>query len=291
MRLGPQPKPLSKMKLRTSSGDRLRIGALTVVALLIGSIAWKLIGEVSLVLLTSLCLAVLLSAQVELAGLLREQMKHDLAVDFRQGEALFSLLSTLKLDFPLPDTRDWAASPDFLKKLTEIIFAQKAQMIVEAGSGVSTLVIAYCLKRLGSGRVVSLEDDERYSKATNELIKFHDLSLFASVLHCPLVKVDIGNETFSWYSMDAVRFDRPIDIVVIDGPPSTDQEFPRYPALPLLFPYLAKNAHMLLDDGDRAGESRTNKRWTAEFPSIKSEFLPLEKGAFLLRRQEIVPNQ
>ena len=105
-------------------------------------------------------------------------------------------------------------------------------MVVEAGSGVSTLVIGYCLKRLGRGKVISLEHDERYVTATNELINFHGLTQFACVIHCPLVKVDIGGETFSWYSMEGVRFERPIDILVVDGPPATGQEFPRYPALP-----------------------------------------------------------
>jgi predicted O-methyltransferase YrrM len=277
------------MKFRTTSGDRFRIAALTLATLLVGTIAWKVIGEAALVLLTVLCLAVLLFTQIELAGLLKDHLKYEALYDFKQVEALFSLYSTLRPDLPLPDTRDWAASPDFLKKLTVLILKQEAQMVVETGSGVSTLVIGYCLKRLGRGKVISLEHDERYVTATNELINFHDLTQFACVIHCPLVKVDIGGETFSWYSTEGVPFERPIDILVVDGPPANDQEFPRYPALPQLSAHLAKNAFILLDDGRRAGESRTNKRWTAEFPSIRSEFLPTEKGAFLLRRVETSP--
>jgi predicted O-methyltransferase YrrM len=274
------------MKFRTTSEDRFRIGAVTIVTLLVGSIAWNVIGEAALVLLGVLCLAIVLLAQMELAGLLREHLNRELLYGFRQVEALFSLFSTLRPELPLPDTRDWAASPDFLKKLTEVILTQEAQMVAETGSGVSTLVIGYCLKRLGRGKVISLEHDERFATATNELIKFHGLTQFASVIHCPLVKVDIGKETFSWYSMKGVRFENAIDVLVIDGPPATGQEFPRYPALPLLSAHLAQNAVILLDDGRRPGESRTNKRWTAEFPPITSEFLPTEKGAFLLRTGE-----
>lgn len=277
------------MKFRTTGEDRFSIAALTLVTLLVGAIAWNFIGEAALILLIVLCLAVLLFTQIELAGMLRDHLKHEALSDFRQLEALFSLFSTLRPDLPLPDTRDWAASPDFLKKLTELILKQEAQMVAEAGSGVSTLVIGYCLKRLGRGKVISLEHDERYVTATNELINFHGLTQFACVIHCPLVKVDIGGETFSWYSTEVVRFERPIDVLVVDGPPATGQEFPRYPALPQLYAHLAKNAFILLDDGRRAGESRTNKRWTAEFPSITSEFLPTEKGAFLLRRSETSP--
>jgi len=272
------------MKFRTTTEDRLRLGAVTLVTLLVGLIAWNAIGEAALVLLAVLCFAVLLFAQMELVGLLRDQLNLELLYNFRQVEGLFSLFASLRPDLPLPDTRDWAASPDFLKKLTELILGQEAQMVAEAGSGVSTLVIGYCLKRLGRGKVISLEHDERFATTTNELIKFHELTQFACVIHCPLVKVNIGEETFSWYSMEGVRFERPIDVLVVDGPPATGQEFPRYPALPLLSAHLAKNAFILLDDGRRAGESRTNERWTAEFPPITSEFLPTEKGAFLLRR-------
>ena len=278
------------MKFRTTRKDRFRIVALTLLMVLVGAIAWNFIGEAALVLLTVLCLAVLLVTQIELAGILKDHLKYEALHDFRQVEALFSLFSTLRPDLPFPDTGDWAASPDFLKKLTELILKQEAQMVAETGSGVSTLVIAYCLKRLGRGKVISLEHDERYVTTTNELITFHGLSQFASVVHCPLVKVDIGDETFSWYSTEGVRFERPIDLLVVDGPPVADEQFPRYPALPLLSAHLAKNAFILLDDGRRAGETRTNKRWTAEFPSMTSEFLPTEKGAFLLRRGETRPD-
>ena len=271
------------MKFRTTTEDRLRLGAVTLVTLLVGFIAWNVIGEAALVLLAVLCLAVVLFTQMELVGLLRDQLNHELLDNFRQVEALFSLFASLRPDLPLPDTRDWAASPDFLKKLTELILRQEAEMVAEAGSGISTLVIALCMKRLGRGKVISLEHDEQFATTTNELIKFHGLTQFASVIHCPLVKVGIGEETFSWYSMDGVRFEKPIDVLVVDGPPATSEEFPRYPALPLLSAHLAKNAFILLDDGLRAGESRTNKRWTAEFAPFTSEFLPTEKGAFLLR--------
>lgn len=277
------------MKFRTTGEDRFRIVALTLLMLLVGAIGWNFIGEAALVLLTALCLAILLVTQMELAGILKDHLKYEAHYDFRQVEALFSLFSTLRPDLPFPDTRDWAASPDFLKKLTELILKQETQMVAEAGSGVSTLVIGYCLKRLGRGKVISLEHDERFVTATNELINFHGLTQFACVIHCPLVKVDIGDETFLWYSMEGVRFEKPIDVLVVDGPPATGQEFPRYPALPLLSAHLAKNAFILLDDGRRAGEIRTNNRWTAEFPPITSEFLPLEKGAFLLRRGETSP--
>lgn len=262
----------------------MRIAALTLLALLVGVAAWWAVGVPAVIIVVVVALGLILFMQMELAGLLREQIRHELLYDFRQVEALFSIFATLRPELPLPDTRDWAASPDFLKKLTELIVGQKAQLVVEAGSGVSTLVTAYCFKRLGAGKVISMEHDERFATVTRELIAFHGLSAFADVLYCPLVTVNVGKDTFKWYSMDNVRIDRPIDILTVDGPPVTGQGFPRYPAVPLLYPKLADNAFILLDDGRRPDETRTNARWTTEFPALVSEFLPVEKGAYLLRK-------
>ena len=46
------------MKFRTTTEDRLRLGAVTLGTLLVWFIAWNVIGEAALVLLTVLCLAV-----------------------------------------------------------------------------------------------------------------------------------------------------------------------------------------------------------------------------------------
>lgn len=274
------------MRSRTTGTDRLRIAALSFFALVLSGLAWWLAGAPAVILAVVIALALTLFMQMELAALLREQVRHELLYDFRQVESLFSLFATLRPELPFPDTRDWAASPDFLKKLTELVLGQKAQLVVEAGSGVSTLITAYCLKKLGRGKVISIEHDERFTTVTRELIAFHGLTAFADVIHCPLVKVNVGNETFMWYAMNEVRIDKPIDILVVDGPPVTGQNFPRYPAVPILFSKLAKDAFILLDDGRRADETKTNARWKAEFPGLASEFLPVEKGAYLLRKGE-----
>lgn len=272
------------MKLRTTGGDRLRIAGLSLFALGLGLIAWRFVGIPAVIVVVVAALGIIMFMQMEITSLLREQVRNELLYDFRQVEALFSIFATLRPELPLPDTRDWAASPDFLKKLTELILATKARLVVEAGSGVSTLVTAYCFKRLGGGKVISMEHDERFADVTRELIAFHGLSAFAEVIHCPLVKTTIGNDTFMWYRIDEVRIDTPIDILVVDGPPVPGQAFPRYPAVPLLFPKLANGAFIMLDDGRRPEETRTNARWASEFAPIASEFLPVEKGAYLLRK-------
>ncbi|HKJ52878.1 MAG TPA: hypothetical protein VKB27_15345, partial [Gammaproteobacteria bacterium] len=59
---------------------------------------------------------------------------------FRQSESLAGLYATLDIQRPLPRTRHWAASPDFLHLMAGEIFRLQPELIVEAGSGTSTLM-------------------------------------------------------------------------------------------------------------------------------------------------------
>lgn len=47
-----------------------------------------------------------------------------------------------------------------------MIADERPELIVDTGSGVSTLVAAYALQKLGRGKVVALEHDRAYA---NEL--------------------------------------------------------------------------------------------------------------------------
>lgn len=203
---------------------------------------------------------------------------------YRQMEALISLYAVIKPDLPLPASRGWAASPDFLKQLAEVILHRQPKLVVEASSGFSTLVTAYCLKRIGKGKVVSLEHDALYAEATRRVIAFHGMQDIATVIHAPLTEVDIDHHKWLWYDLDRLQIDQPIDVLIIDGPPKATQPLSRYPALPLLHRHLNHDATILLDDGVRDDERETVARWEKEFPEITSEYLRLEKGAFLIRR-------
>lgn len=79
---------------------------------------------------------------------------------FRQLQALLALERKLKLDDALPPMRGRAGSPDFLVVAKHIDRA-KPNVVLECGAGVSTLVCAKILQKLGNGRVFSIEHDAR----------------------------------------------------------------------------------------------------------------------------------
>jgi hypothetical protein len=104
------------------------------------------------------------------------------------------------------------------------------------------------------------------------------------VRHAPLVPQSIDGKKWQWYDLADIHFDRPIDLLFIDGPPERVQKLSRYPAVPLLFDQLSDEAIVVLDDGDRDEEEEIVRRWTQEYPSLKAEYHALEKGAFVLEK-------
>ena len=203
---------------------------------------------------------------------------------YRQLEALISITSLLSLRQPLPPMRGWAISPDFGTLLIAEILTRKPQVVLELGSGVSTLLIAYCLEKIGHGRCISLDHDIIFCDKSRAMITVHQLGKIAEVVHAPLKEVQLAAGNWDWYDTDRIDPDIKIDLLVIDGPPGQIQDNSRYPALPLLHTYFSDEAVILLDDAARADEQSIIAMWTREFPDFEYEYIPAEKGAAILRR-------
>lgn len=207
-------------------------------------------------------------------------------VEFRQLESLLDLHATLRPRAPVPASRGWAASPDILSTLVRQVLELRPQLVVDCGSGLSTLWTAYALERLGAGgRVVALEHDEHYARETTALLGSHDLQATAEVRHAPLTGVDAGQgEQWLWYDPASFEDLQGIGLVFVDGPPEAVQELSRYPAVPLLLGRCTPDVRLLLDDAGRDGERRTVQRWTSEHGLVAQELRDHEKGCCLLSR-------
>ncbi|MBI4781801.1 MAG: class I SAM-dependent methyltransferase [Oscillatoriophycideae cyanobacterium NC_groundwater_1537_Pr4_S-0.65um_50_18] len=208
--------------------------------------------------------------------------------DYRQIESLFSVFALLKLSHPLPSMREWAISPDMAALIIALVHERKPKRVVEVSSGISTLMVAYCLQQIGEGSVVSLEHEAQFADASREQVGRHGLQNIAKVIHAPLVPVTIADQTWQWYDIaphQAIL--HPIDLLIIDGPPGDLQHQSRYPALPQLFDALSADAMVVLDDGDRADEQAIVARWQQEFPGIQVQRIANEKGAFVLHVRKV----
>jgi hypothetical protein len=200
---------------------------------------------------------------------------------YSQLEALTGLMVELGFKKSLPATRGWAASPDFLREVALHVLQSHPKVIVECGSGVSTVVLARCMQMNGSGHVFSLDHSPEYAEKTRRELERHHLKDWATVLTAPLRPYKLNGEIWPWYCIDELP-QIGFDMMVIDGPPWFTSTLARYPTGPLLFHCLNASAAVFLDDADRQQEQTILRRWAEEFPEFRQEMRNCEKGCGVL---------
>jgi hypothetical protein len=207
--------------------------------------------------------------------------RHD--YDYQQTEALFSLYHHLQPGSILPMTRKHAGSPDFLNLIMEQLIALQPQVVVEASSGISSIVVAeYLRQHLPESRHFALEHEAKYAALTRQKINFEN----SSILHAPLQEYQVDGKKQQWYSVDGLRELSQIDLLIVDGPPRFIHEMARYPAVPVLSAELQLLPKVIiLDDTIRPAEHQAAKLWASNY-GYELQSYPLEKGAIVLRKKD-----
>lgn len=203
--------------------------------------------------------------------------KNSSAASYQRLEKLLGLESSL------PVTEDWSAAADFLTLISDFCSNNKPETIVECSSGTSSLVLSRCCQLNQSGHVYSLENGRQFVDQTQQQLNSFSLTGYGDVLHAPLKDVEIAGDVFQWYDLSGFSVTE-IDVLSIDGPPGFIQKFSRYPALPLLYPLLAEQCVIFLDDAARDDEQVIVERWLNEYPEFQAEYIENERGCFILRR-------
>jgi predicted O-methyltransferase YrrM len=214
---------------------------------------------------------------------LRREMARRADATYDQLAALQGLYLELGVDRALPLSRGWAASPDFLVRVRERLLRRRPMVVVECGSGISTVVTALTLREIGGGHVYSLEHSPEHARATRGELEKHGVQAFATVLDAPLEPQSIDGGQWTWYATRGLPAGA-IDMLVIDGPPKRTGKLARWPAGPLLFPRLSPGAVVLLDDAARPDEQEIVRRWRAANPGFAFADLWCEKGCIELVR-------
>lgn len=213
-----------------------------------------------------------------------DAVRRDLAPSFRRAEALQRIHAMLPIQHSLPAFGSFPATPDLIVLLLDLVDRHRPKVIVECGSGLSTLCFALALREFGiDGKVIALEHLEKYAAETRDLLDRHGVADFADVRTAPLEEYQVGSETTRWYGRDAWADLSSIDLLLIDGPPATLGPLARYPAFPHLLSRLSPDGHALLDDFARDDEQAILERWEAENPGTMDVVrVPLERGAALI---------
>lgn len=203
---------------------------------------------------------------------------------YRQLEALLGLYETLDLDAPLQPAREWAMSPDILRLIAELIAKRKPLLVVEFGSGLSTVIAARLLQRNGHGLLISLEHDKAFAERTLADLRQHRADDVATVITAELKPLRLEKGVFEWYDPRALEDLGVIDMLIVDGPPGRLGPLARYPALPMVLSKLSDKGVVVIDDAARADETRVVSLWLEECPQLAAEYIPLEKGAVIMTK-------
>ena len=200
---------------------------------------------------------------------LRHQVNHD-AINLsrsqmREIEGLHQLYGRFTPRAPMPSSGQWALNPTDLMALLHLIEQRRPAVVVELGSGTSSVWIGYALERIG-GRLVSIDHEPEYAGRTRRMVAAHGLERVVEVRDAPLRPIEVRGEPYDWYDMDALADVDDIDLLVVDGPPGSTGPMSRYPAVDMLLHKLSRTAAVFLDDLSRADEQETLRRWADENP-------------------------
>ena len=187
-----------------------------------------------------------------------------------------------RLDLPhdaLPHLGSWKADVGLLTLITDHVLAHRPRLVVEFGTGASTLVLARAMQKAGGGRLISFDQHEDFVDATR--LWLADYGLKADLRAVPLRPT--RNWPGLWY--DHGPLPGGIDLMLIDGPPWTVHPLTRAGAASL-FDQVSPGGTVLLDDGARPGERLVARRWRRRHPDFRFSLVDNgTKGTLIGRRR------
>lgn len=171
-----------------------------------------------------------------------------------------------RVDLPqdaLPHLGSWKADTFFLHRIVDAIENLRPAVVVELGSGASSLIISRALSLNGGGRLISYDQHAPFVGGMQQWLAEHDLS--AEFHHSPL-SIPAPKWGADWYRL--ADLPSSIDLLVIDGPPWSVHPFIRG-AAETLFPLLSPKGEILLDDAARPGERIVASRWRRDWKEFE----------------------
>ncbi len=165
----------------------------------------------------------------------------------------------------------WTLSPATLLYLWRQLIKRRPGCIVEFGSGLSSLVFAsfaqFAEKSGVVVSVISIDHDAEWLENTRERLARHGVLNYVRLVHAPIADQEILGRVRPAYQvppdvLQSVANRGGIDFCLIDGPPS---QIGRSGCLPIVQPFLAPNAILLLDDAFRTGEQAAWREWTSRW--------------------------
>lgn len=222
-------------------------------------------------------------------------IKREIVNATRQLEAFVNLQGYLTKGVVVPEMHGWPVSPDFALMLITMLEGGDYDLVIEFGSGTSTVLMATTLnrnskRREGRARVVQVafEHLDRYHAQTERQLAAAGLSDAVELQLAPLVPYRaVNGKSYSYYdcrpalatlAQTVAPPSKLRILVLVDGPPAATGEHARYPALSAVLEHF-DGAHfdIVLDDYVRDDEKQIVQLWRADLEARGIEPTVLEK--------------
>jgi tetratricopeptide (TPR) repeat protein len=248
-----------------------------------------------------------LGEQKKILDTLREEvrklLKKEVLNSTKQLEALVTIQNYLNSGELVGEMHGWAISPDFALHLVKMIEEKDYDVVIEFGSGTSTVLIAKALARNATRRQ---EKKPCVQIAFEHLAEYHAQSLAqlsqagladrVELVLAPLVPyVGPNGTTYSYYDCHKAleSLARSLNgsghrvLVLVDGPPGGTGKHARYPAVPVVLSFFAKDrVDVLLDDFAREDERQIADSWMGHIKgrglTAEMSKMAMEKGACMI---------
>ena len=181
----------------------------------------------------------------------------------------------------------WSLCTQTLNFIEREIQSRRPSVILEFGSGISTLCLATFMHDLfgDSERiyVCSVEQNPSVLESTSSRLSKLKLDRYVRLVNAPLVPQRILGRDLRCYAvsekdMEEIRRLRP-DFVIVDGPAA--EAGARFGPLPIVREAISPDAHVFLDDALRDGELGTARDWVQLLGLKADGILPTRKGLLI----------
>jgi len=243
---------------------------------------------------------------VDLRKGLESTLKKEILNATKQIEAFLGIQGYINGSDFLPDMHGWCISPDFALCLIQLIEVNDYDLVIEFGSGTSTVLIAQALHKLPARRHgrspphhIAFEHLEQFERKTSDSLCKAGLADFVQLQLAPLKPYAAENGiTYPYYACHETLAQLALRLpaaglrvlVMVDGPPGATGKHARYPALPVVKTYFADaQIDVFLDDYIRDDEREIVQLWMADIRRWglvgRLTEQKMEKGACLLSIQ------
>jgi hypothetical protein len=166
--------------------------------------------------------------------------------------------ATLNLD------EGWSIGETSFERIVALARQLRARSVLEFGSGASTVRLALALSEAS---IVSVDHEPGARARVVALAGHHGLPHPPEVQERPLAFLDFGGSRILSYG-GAQPWPRPIDTVIIDGPPFYAL-LGREACLYQVYRDLRPGGLVILDDADRLAEQTIVQDWLAVYPGLR----------------------